>query len=146
LADSCPRRRREDALVEDAGGSWHVDVYSGILQGVVIAEIELNYECQELILPRWIGKEVTGDSFYKKINMRARALNAHRETLRRLRACENFASGVAPSPADDFWKSKNLQSVIKKIMMHGCNSSRYNRETLRGTTVARRWRKPWADL
>ena len=67
-------------FVEDAGGTWHVDVYSGILQGVVIAEIELKHESQELILPRWIGKEVTGNSFYKKINMRARALNAHRQT------------------------------------------------------------------
>ena len=58
--------------------TWHVDVYGGILQGVVIAEIELKQESQEVILPRWIGKEVTGDSFYKKINMRARALTAHR--------------------------------------------------------------------
>ncbi len=71
---------KERFFVEDAGGTWHVDVYSGILQGVVIAEIELKHESQELILPRWIGKEVTGDSFYKKINMRARALNAHRQT------------------------------------------------------------------
>jgi CYTH domain-containing protein len=59
---------------------WHVDVYSGILQGVVIAEIELKQESQELILPGWIGKEVTGDSFFKKINMRARALSARRES------------------------------------------------------------------
>jgi CYTH domain-containing protein len=36
-------------------------------------------ESQELIFPDWIGKEVTGDSFYKKINMRARALAAHRQ-------------------------------------------------------------------
>jgi adenylate cyclase len=71
---------KERFFVEDAGGTWHVDVYSGILLGVVIAEIELKHESQELILPRWIGKEVTGDSFYKKINMRARALNAHRQT------------------------------------------------------------------
>ena len=70
---------KERFFVEDAGGTWHVDVYSGILQGVVIAEIELKHESQELILPRWIGKEVTGDPFYKKINMRARALNAQRE-------------------------------------------------------------------
>jgi adenylate cyclase len=70
---------KERFFVEDAGGTWHVDVYSGILQGVVIAEIELKHEDQELILPRWIGKEVTGDPFFKKINMRARALNAHRE-------------------------------------------------------------------
>jgi CYTH domain-containing protein len=63
-------------FVEDAGGTWHVDVYSGVLQGVVIAEIELKDESQPLIIPRWIGKEVTGDPFFKKINMRARALNA----------------------------------------------------------------------
>jgi CYTH domain-containing protein len=61
-------------FVEDAGAMWHVDVYSGILNGVVIAEIELNQETQALILPSWVGKEVTGDPFYKKINMRARAL------------------------------------------------------------------------
>jgi adenylate cyclase len=66
-------------FVEDAGATWHVDVYGGILQGVVIAEIELKQESQVVILPRWIGKEVTGDSFYKKINMRARALTAHRQ-------------------------------------------------------------------
>ena len=72
--------RKSVFFVEDAGGTWHVDVYSGILQGVVIAEIELKHESQELILPRWIRKEVTGDPFFKKINMRARALNAHRES------------------------------------------------------------------
>jgi adenylate cyclase len=66
-------------FVEDAGATWQVDVYGGILQGVVIAEIELEQESQELILPLWIGKEVTGDSFYKKVNMRARALKAHRQ-------------------------------------------------------------------
>jgi CYTH domain-containing protein len=66
-------------FVEDAGATWQVDVYGGILQGVVIAEIELKHENQELILPRWIGKEVTGDSFYRKINMRARALKAYRQ-------------------------------------------------------------------
>ena len=71
---------KERFFVEDTGGTWHVDVYSGILQGVVIAEIELKHESQELILPRWIGKEVTGDPFFKKINMRARALNARRES------------------------------------------------------------------
>ena len=78
---------RDDTLekqrffVENAGATWHVDVYGGILQGIVIAEIELQQETQELILPHWIGKEVTGDLFYKKINMRARALKAHRQGL-----------------------------------------------------------------
>ena len=71
-------------FVEDAAATWHVDVYGGILQGVVIAEIELKQETQELILPPWIGKEVTGDSFYKKINMRDRALKARHEYFMRL--------------------------------------------------------------
>jgi adenylate cyclase len=70
---------KERFFVEDAAGTWYVDVYGGILQGVVIAEIELKHEGQELILPRWIGKEVTGDPDFRKINMRARALGARRE-------------------------------------------------------------------
>jgi adenylate cyclase len=61
-------------FVEDAGATWYVDVYDGILRGVIIVEIELKQESQEVILPRWIGKEVTGDSFYNKRNMRDRAL------------------------------------------------------------------------
>jgi CYTH domain-containing protein len=36
--------------------------YGSILQGVIIAEIELKQEDQELTLPTWIGNEVTGDS------------------------------------------------------------------------------------
>jgi adenylate cyclase len=48
------------------------------LNGVVIAEIELKQETQALILPNWVGKEVTDDPFYAKINMHARALKAHR--------------------------------------------------------------------
>jgi adenylate cyclase len=65
---------KERFFVEDAGATWIVDVYGGILNGVVIAEIELKQETEALILPTWVGKEVTGDPFYKKINMRARAL------------------------------------------------------------------------
>src|SRR5262249_15826269 len=68
-------------FVQDAGLTWHVDVYGGILQGVVLAEVELKQENQELILPSWIGKEMTGDSFYRKTNIRERALKAHQEHL-----------------------------------------------------------------
>ena len=44
----------------------------------VIAEIELKREGEELELPRWIGKEVTGDLLYKKINMRAQRADSQR--------------------------------------------------------------------
>ena len=58
-------------LVEHAGAIWHIDVYGGVLKGVVIAEIELKQEDQKFALPPWVGKEVTGDEFYKKINLAA---------------------------------------------------------------------------
>jgi adenylate cyclase len=71
--DNTLEKRR--SFVEDAGATWRVDIYGGILNGVVIAEIELKQETQALTLPSWVGKEVTDDPFYKKINMRARALD-----------------------------------------------------------------------
>ncbi|MFC6462791.1 hypothetical protein ACFSYD_23150 [Paracoccus aerius] len=37
-----------------------MDVYSGILSGVVIAEIELPAEETEFDRPSWVGAEVTG--------------------------------------------------------------------------------------
>jgi CYTH domain-containing protein len=58
-------------FVEHAGTIWHIDVYGGVLNGVVIAEIELKQEDQKFALPPWIGKEVTGNEFYKKINLAA---------------------------------------------------------------------------
>ena len=48
---------------------WQIDVYKGILAGVVLAEVELPSETAELDTPPWIGQEVTGDPAYKKINM-----------------------------------------------------------------------------
>jgi adenylate cyclase len=65
-------------FVEEGDAVWHVDVYSGILEGFVIAEIELKQETEELALPRWIGREVTGDSHYRKINMVARRAGSQR--------------------------------------------------------------------
>jgi hypothetical protein len=50
------------------------------LNGVVIAEIELRQETQALSFPSRVGKEVTGDPYYKKINMRARAFSSARAT------------------------------------------------------------------
>ena len=37
----------------------------------VIAEVELKQEDQKFAYPPWIGKEVTGNEFYKKINLAA---------------------------------------------------------------------------
>ena len=51
------------------GTVWHIDVYEGILNGVVLAEVELLHADQKLDLPGWVGKEVTNDPMYRKINM-----------------------------------------------------------------------------
>jgi CYTH domain-containing protein len=51
------------------GFVWEIDVYDDILKGVVIAEIELDEEGHKLELPDWVGKEVTNDPRYSKINM-----------------------------------------------------------------------------
>ena len=67
-------------LVPHAGATWHVDVYDGILNGVVLAEIELERADQKLELPAWIGKEVTGDPSYRKVNLLAQRIAAWRST------------------------------------------------------------------
>lgn len=54
---------------------WHVDVYKGILDGVVLAEIELPSEAADFTLPPWIGREVTGNPDYKKTNLVNRRAN-----------------------------------------------------------------------
>jgi adenylate cyclase len=55
--------------VPHAGLVWHVDVYEGSLDGVVLAEVELPDENTDLALPEWVGAEITGRPEYKKINL-----------------------------------------------------------------------------
>lgn len=43
---------------------WEVDEFFGANKGLVIAEVELGDPSEEVVLPTWIGKEVTGDLRY----------------------------------------------------------------------------------
>lgn len=45
-------------------GRWEIDVYHGCLSGLVIAEIELEHLHEEVILPDYIGREITDDARY----------------------------------------------------------------------------------
>jgi adenylate cyclase len=56
-------------FVRNSGAIWEVDVYEGLLKGIVVAEIELQREDQLFELPDWIGKEITEDQRYRKGNM-----------------------------------------------------------------------------
>lgn len=55
--------------VSHDGLTWEIDVYEGLLEGVVIAEVELDREDRRLELPDWVGREVTGDANYTKLKM-----------------------------------------------------------------------------
>jgi len=55
--------------VPHAGLTWEVDVYDGLMDGVVIAEVELDHEDRALELPDWVGREITGDVSFSKHRM-----------------------------------------------------------------------------
>jgi adenylate cyclase len=55
--------------VPGPSGLWEIDVYHDVLDGIVIAEIELDSETAPVDLPNWIGEKITGDPRYSKTSM-----------------------------------------------------------------------------
>lgn len=57
-------------LIPSAEGlTWEIDEFHGHKEGLTLAEIELSTEDQSIVLPHFIGKEVTGDHQYYNSNM-----------------------------------------------------------------------------
>jgi adenylate cyclase len=54
---------------DDLSHVWHVDVFDGILAGLVTAEIELGREDEDFIVPDWLGQEVSHDNRYSNNNL-----------------------------------------------------------------------------
>lgn len=50
--------------VHYGGLMWEVDEFLGPNQGLVLAEVELPAADAPVLLPPWVGREVTGDSRY----------------------------------------------------------------------------------
>ena len=48
------------------GHLWEIDVYEGVMAGIVIAELELEAEDERFDLPPWAGDDVTLDPAYGK--------------------------------------------------------------------------------
>ena len=46
------------------GVLWEIDVFKGDNEGLVLAEIELDFMTQGFVKPSWLGKEVTEDPRY----------------------------------------------------------------------------------
>ena len=58
-------------LVEYEGHTFEVDEFYGENEGLVIAEVELSSTYEEVALPSWIGREVTGEKRYYNSHLRA---------------------------------------------------------------------------
>lgn len=54
-------------LVPVDGFTFEVDVFSGDLEGLVVAEVELRDVGDKPALPDWLGREVTGDERYSNL-------------------------------------------------------------------------------
>jgi len=49
--------------------TWEVDVFEGLNQGLIVAEIELNSEEELYQKPNWVTKNVTDDTNYVNSNL-----------------------------------------------------------------------------
>jgi len=55
--------------IQYKAATWELDVFHGALEGLVVAELELDAEDQHIDLPSWVGKEVTLDPNYLNSNL-----------------------------------------------------------------------------
>lgn len=64
IASACNRHMvekvRHDISID--GMAWTVDEFGGLNQGLVLAEIELDHADRKLLLPSWVGPEVTSSN------------------------------------------------------------------------------------
>ena len=56
-------------LVYDKDKTWEIDVFEGVNQGLIVAEIELQSESETFSIPTWLGAEVTQDARYYNSNL-----------------------------------------------------------------------------
>jgi len=47
------------------GHTWEIDVFHGENDGLVTAEVELGSEDEEVVLPPWVGEDVSHDRRYR---------------------------------------------------------------------------------
>jgi adenylate cyclase len=71
LTEHCigPVLEKTRHYVPYAGGTWEIDQYHGLLDGIVLAEIELPSVQTAVSIPDWIGQEVTDDIRYRKASL-----------------------------------------------------------------------------
>ncbi|TLX16732.1 CYTH domain-containing protein [Rhizobium sp. MHM7A] len=61
--------------VEFDGRTWEIDVFSGDLDGLTVAEIECDDAAEISNFPEWVTKEVTFDTRFKNARLALEGLN-----------------------------------------------------------------------
>ncbi|MGF1620381.1 MAG: CYTH domain-containing protein [Rhodomicrobiaceae bacterium] len=56
-------------IVSCGNARWEIDVFSGVLAGLVIAEIELPDRDMQFSRPDWLGAEITTDKRYSNASL-----------------------------------------------------------------------------
>ncbi len=56
-------------LLAHEGFIWEIDVYQGELEGIVVAEVEMETVDDNPPLPDWVGREVTGVQAFSNISL-----------------------------------------------------------------------------
>ncbi len=56
-------------IVPHGGLDWEVDVFEGVHQGLIMAEVELTSADQVVDLPAWAGREVSHDDRYANASL-----------------------------------------------------------------------------
>jgi adenylate cyclase len=59
-----PAVEKKRYIVPNGAHVWEVDVFEGVNEGLVVAEIELGREDEAFDKPNWLGNEVSGDRKY----------------------------------------------------------------------------------
>jgi adenylate cyclase len=70
LDQFCGLTLSKDRYAVEAGGkTWDVDVFHDKLEGLIVAEIELETEDEAFELPEWAGREVSDDVRYYNVQL-----------------------------------------------------------------------------
>ena len=56
-------------IIKHSSHLWEIDVFHGLNNGLIVAEVELNSENEKIDLPTWVTSEVSGDHRYSNSNL-----------------------------------------------------------------------------
>lgn len=109
LLDQCGSRtlRKTRHPVSEEGRSWVVDVFRGDLEGLIIAETELESDDEEVAVPAWCVLELTDDDRFYNQNL---ACGSHAE---RKHSNERFAELIG-----GLGQSESAPQVQRRIAEH----------------------------